>query len=239
MTNGKLALVTGANKGIGKEIARQLGDLGYTVAIGSRDLARGEAVATELGHGTFAVRLDVTDQESVRQAADRLARDHGRLDVLVNNAAIIPAGDDAAGEVAADVLRRAFETNVIGLMAVTQAMLPLLRKAGDARIVNLSSELASLTRVGDPASRMSTIRTLGYNSSKTAVNMATVMLANELRGSGVLVNAADPGNCATAMGGMDAPRTPARGATVAVRLATLGPDGPTGELHNEDGPLPW
>jgi NAD(P)-dependent dehydrogenase (short-subunit alcohol dehydrogenase family) len=136
-------------------------------------------------------------------------------------------------------LRAGFETNVFGLVATTQAMLPLLRSAKAARIVNLSSELASLTRVGDPESRMSTVLTTGYNTSKAAVNMVTVMLANELRSSGILVNAADPGNCATDMGGWDAPRTPAQGAAVVVRLATLPDDGPTGELHAEDGRLPW
>jgi NAD(P)-dependent dehydrogenase (short-subunit alcohol dehydrogenase family) len=142
-------------------------------------------------------------------------------------------------EIAADALRSGFETNVIGLVDVTQALLPVLRNADAARIVNLSTSLASFTQVGDPESRMSTVRTLAYNSSKAAVNMVTVMLANELRGTGILVNAADPGNCATDMGGWDAPRTPAQGAAVAVRLATLGPDGPTGESHADTGRLPW
>jgi NAD(P)-dependent dehydrogenase (short-subunit alcohol dehydrogenase family) len=159
--------------------------------------------------------------------------------VLVNNAAIIPAGDDAVSRIEADVLRSAFETNVLGLVAVTQAFLPLLRQADAARVVNLSTSLASFELVGDPESRMSTKRTLGYNASKAAVNMVTVMLANELRGSGILVNAADPGNCATDMGGWSAARTPAQGAAVAVRLATLGADGPTGYVYAEDGRLPW
>lgn len=128
---------------------------------------------------------------------------------------------------------------MIGLVSVTNALLPLMRKAGAARIVNLSGGLGSLTRVGDPGSRISTVRMLDYNSSKTVVNMVTVMLANELRGTGVLVNAADPGRRATQMGDLDADRTPAQGAAVAVRLATLGPDGATGELHDEAGRLPW
>jgi NAD(P)-dependent dehydrogenase (short-subunit alcohol dehydrogenase family) len=242
MNNHKIALVTGANKGIGREIARQLGELGYTVLVGSRDLARGEAAAKELvadGIEAEAVQLEVTDERSVRAAARTIERKHGRIDVLLNNAAIIPDGDTAASKIAADALRAAYETNVIGVVLTTTAMLPLLKKAEGARIVNMSSELASMTRVGDPESRMSTVLTLGYNSSKAAVNMVTVMLANELRGSGILVNAADPGNCATDMGGWDAPRTPAQGAAVVVRLATLGPDGPTGELHGESGRLPW
>lgn len=242
MSNQKIALVTGANKGIGKEIARQLGELGYTVLVGSRDLGRGEAAAKELvadGLAAAAVRLEVTDEDSVRAAAGWIDREHGRLDVLVNNAAIIPEGDAAVTRISADVLRSAFETNVIGLVGVTNAVLPLLRKATDARIVNLSTALASFTAVGDPESQMSQILTLGYNSSKAAVNMVTVMLANELRGTGILVNSADPGNCATEMGGWDAPRTPAEGAAVAVGLATLAPTGPTGRSHSEAGLLPW
>jgi NAD(P)-dependent dehydrogenase (short-subunit alcohol dehydrogenase family) len=238
MTEKKIALVTGANKGIGKEIARQLGEAGYRVLVGSRDLTRGEVAAKELPDAT-AIQLEVTDPESVQAAADTIAEQYGRLDVLINNAAILPAGDNAVSEIEAAVLREGFETNVIGLVAVTQAMLPLLRKAEQARVVNLSTSLASFTLVGDPASRMSTRRTLAYNATKAAVNMVTVMLANELRGTGILVNAADPGNCATDMGGWEAARTPAEGAAVAVRLATLDADGPTGQVHAEPGQLPW
>ncbi|WP_405056431.1 SDR family NAD(P)-dependent oxidoreductase [Kribbella sp. NBC_01505] len=238
MTENRIALVTGANKGIGKEIARQLGEAGYRVLVGSRDLARGQEAAGEL-EGAAAIQLEVTDPDSVQAAADSIAAEHGRLDVLVNNAAIIPVGDAAASEIEFGVLREGFETNVVGLLAVTQAMLPLLRKAEQARVVNLSTSLASFTLVGDPESRMSTKRTFAYNATKAAVNMVTVMLANELRGTGILVNAADPGNCATDMGGWGAARTPAQGAAVAVRLATLDADGPTGQVHTEEGQLPW
>ena len=242
MTEKRITLVTGANKGIGKEIARQLGEAGFVVLVGARDLARGEVAVKELvaeGFDAAAVQLEVTDDRSIGAAADLIDREYGRLDVLVNNAAIIPSGDDAVSRVESDVLRQAFETNVIGLVGTTRAMLPLLRKAERARIVNMSTSLASFTQVGDPESRMSTVLTLGYNSSKAAVNMVTVMLANKLRGTGILVNAADPGNCATDMGGWDAARTPAQGAAVAVRLATLGSDGATGEVHAEAGRLPW
>lgn len=240
--NTEIALVTGANKGIGKEIARQLGAAGFTVLAGSRDLARGAAAAKELvaeGYEVEAVQLDVTDAASVRAAAGRIEAEHGRLDVLVNNAAIIPRGDDAVSRIEGDVLREAFEVNVFGLVGVTQAMLPLLRKAEQARVVNMSTSLASFELVGDPESPYSTMLMLGYNASKAAVNMVTVMLANELRGNGILVNAADPGNCATDMGGWDAPRTPEQGAAVAVRLATLDASGPTGEVQAEEGRLPW
>ncbi|WP_433166860.1 SDR family oxidoreductase [Kribbella sp. CA-247076] len=242
MTTNRIALVTGANKGIGKEIARQLGQAGFTVLVGSRDVARGELAVKELvaeGQDAATIQLEVTDETSVRAAADRIETEYGRLDVLVNNAAVIPDGDDAVSRVRGDVLRAAFEINVIGLVGVTQAMLPLLRKAERARIVNLSTALASFELVGDPDSPLSELLTLGYNASKAAVNMVTVMLATELRGTGILVNAADPGNCATDMGGWDAPRTPQQGAAVAVRLATLGADGPSGEVHAEEGRLPW
>ncbi|QNE21160.1 SDR family oxidoreductase [Kribbella qitaiheensis] len=240
--NKKIALVTGATKGIGRQIVQQLGELGFTVLVGSRDLARGQATAKELkadGLDAEAIQLEVTDESSIRTAAKSIEQAHGRLDVLVNNAAIIAEGDTAASEIAADVLRKGYETNVVGLVAVTQAMLPLLRQADSARIVNLSTGLSSLTMVGDPEDRASTVKMAGYNSSKIAVNMVTVMLANELRGTGILVNAADPGKCATEMGGLDTPRTPAEGAAVAVRLATLAADGPTGQLHAESGRLPW
>jgi NAD(P)-dependent dehydrogenase (short-subunit alcohol dehydrogenase family) len=238
MTDNKIALVTGANKGIGKEIARQLGEAGYRVLVGSRDLAKGQQAAAEL-EGAVAVQLEVTDPESVQAAADTIAQEYGRLDVLVNNAAIIPVGDAGVAEIEAAVLRDGFDTNVVGLVAVTQAMLPLLRKAEQARVVNLSTSLASFTLVGDPESRFASRRTLAYNATKAAVNMVTVMLANELRGTGILVNAADPGNCATDMGGWQAARTPAQGAAVAVRLATLEADGPTGQVQDEAGQLPW
>ena len=242
MNTNKIALVTGANKGIGKEIARQLGQAGFTVLLGSRDVERGELAVKELvaeGLDAVGVQLEVTDEASVRAAAERVEMSYGRLDVLINNAAIIPAGDDAVSRIEAGALREAFETNVLGLVVVTQAFLPLLHKADAARIVNLSTSLASFEQVGDPESRMSTVLTLGYNSSKAAVNMVTVMLANELRGTGILVNAADPGNCATDMGGWSAARTPAQGAAVAVGLATLGADGPTGKVYAEEGRLAW
>jgi NAD(P)-dependent dehydrogenase (short-subunit alcohol dehydrogenase family) len=242
MTQQKIVVVTGATKGIGREIARQFGELGWIVLVGGRDLARAEAVVKELatdGAEAAAVRLEVTDEASAKQAAQWIEEKYGRLDVLVNNAAIIADGDGPVSEVPVESLRASFETNVLGLVATTQAMLPLLRKADGARVVNLSTELSSMARVGDPDSRMSTVLTTGYNTSKAAVNMVTVMLANELRADGILVNAADPGNCATDMGGWDAARTSAQGAAVAVRLATLPAGGPTGELHEETGRLPW
>src|SRR5215217_1410000 len=162
--NTKIALVTGANKGIGKEIARQLGQAGFTVLVASRDRVRGELAVKELvaeGSDAAGIQLEVTDEASVRSAAAQVESRYGRLDVLVNNAAILPADDDAVSRIAAGVLRSAFETNVLGLVGVTQAFLPLLRRAEEARIVNLSTSLASFELVGDPESRMSTRLTLG------------------------------------------------------------------------------
>jgi NAD(P)-dependent dehydrogenase (short-subunit alcohol dehydrogenase family) len=183
--------------------------------------------------------LDVADDASVEAAAKQVERSFGRLDVLVNNAGVVLPGDGPAVATPADVPLRTYDVNVAGVLRVTNAFLPLLRSAPSATIVNLTSELGSLALVGDPESSQSTFRSVAYTSSKSALNAATVAFANELRDEGILVNAADPGHCVTGMDGVDAPRTPAQGARVAVRLATLGPDGPTGQVHAEDGRLPW
>lgn len=183
--------------------------------------------------------LDVADPRSIAAAATRVGRESGKLDVLVNNAGIIDSGDGLPTATATEVLRQTYQTNVLGVAAVTNAFLPLLRAAGSSRVVNMSSALASLTLIGDPTAPEFQLQMLAYNSSKTAVNALTVMFANELRADGILVNAADPGHCATDMGGPTAPRTAAQGAAVAVRLALLGADGPSGELHGEAGRLPW
>jgi NAD(P)-dependent dehydrogenase (short-subunit alcohol dehydrogenase family) len=242
MTTPKLALVTGANRGIGKEIARQLGQLDHTVLVAARDAGRVRAAARALvdqGLDARPLELDVGDDASVAAAAKQVERDFGRLDVLVNNAGVIVSGDGPAVETTAEVLLATYDVNVAGVLRVTNAFLPLLRSAPSARVVNLTSELGSLALVGDPDGPQSAFRSVAYTTSKSALNAATVAFANELRDDGILVNAADPGHCATDMGGVDAPRTPAQGAAVAVRLATLGPDGPTGQVHADGGRLPW
>ncbi|HZH97339.1 MAG TPA: SDR family oxidoreductase, partial [Fimbriimonadaceae bacterium] len=195
MQNKPVALVTGANKGIGKEIARQLGAQGLTVLVGARDLERGEEAAAELkasGANSHAVRLDVTDEASIAEAARRIEEEFGGLDVLVNNAAI---AQDSVPPSQLDMatLRRTFETNVFGVVAVTQAMLPMLRKSSAGRIVNLSSGLASLAQNSDPDWAFDSVNLLAYNSSKTALNAVTVQFAKELRDTPIKVNAADPG----------------------------------------------
>jgi len=237
----RIALVTGANKGIGYEIARQLGQQGITVLIGARDEARGHEAASRLraeGIKAEHVRLDVLDHLTIDRAAGYIEGKYGKLDILVNNAGIFlqekpPSENDVA------TLLQVYDTNVFGVFQTTQAMLPLLRKSEGGRIVNMSSSLGSLTLNSDPGFELASFLVLGYNSSKTAVNALTVFFANELRNTPIKVNSADPGYCATDMTGHAGSRSPAEGAFAAVRLATLPPDGPTGAFFNEDGPVPW
>ena len=241
MAETKIALITGANKGIGKEIARQLGAQGITVLLGARDQGRGDQAAAELkqaGVDARAVHLDVTDEASIHAAAQRIEREFGRLDVLVNNAGIaLDTGD--LGVLDVETLRRTYETNVFGVFGVTKAMLPLLKKSQSGRIVNVSSGLGSLAQNGDPNWKHAGVRPLAYNSSKAALNMMTVIFAAELKGTPVKVNAADPGYTATDLNGHQGNRTVEQGASEAVRLATLPEDGPTGGYFDEDGPVPW
>jgi NAD(P)-dependent dehydrogenase (short-subunit alcohol dehydrogenase family) len=240
MSEGRIAVVTGANKGIGLEIARQLGREGVRVFIGSRDEARGQAAAEKLraeGLDAHPLRLDVTDEKSVAGAASRLQRE-GRLDILVNNAGIA-IDDGPPSRVSAEALRRTYETNVFGLVRVTQALLPLLRRSAAGRIVNLSSGLGSLTLNSDPSWPFASVKYLAYNSSKSAVNAITVQLAWELRDTPIKVNAADPGYVATDMNQHQGLRSVEQGAATPVRLALLPPEGPTGGYFNDEGPLPW
>src|SRR5262245_16317922 len=241
-THRRIALVTGANKGIGLEIARQLASRhSMIVLIGARDEARGREAADKLRAGEVDVRsiiLDVTDQRIIDAAAQRIDHEFGRLDVLVNNAGIF-IDPFPPSQVPMDVLRQTFETNVFGVVAVTQAMLPLLRHSLAGRIVNMSSGLGSLSQNNDPSWAFGDKKFLAYNSSKTALNAITIQFAAELKGSGIKVNAADPGYTATDMNRHQGFRTVEQGATAAVRLATLPADGPTGGYFDENGPLPW
>lgn len=250
MQNKPVALVTGANKGIGHEIATQLAARGFTVLVGARDKARGEAAAAKIGGDARHVALDVTSTESVAAAATWIRRELGRLDVLVNNAAIARSSSDgtALDEIVrsnqpstaslADV-RAVFETNVFGVIAVTQAMLPLLREAPAGRIVNVSSGAGSLTRVSDPAQPLARVGGVAYGPSKTALNAVTLAFALELENTAIKVNAACPGYTATDLNHHTGLRSVVEGAREPVRLALLGPDGPTGTFSNEAGRLPW
>ena len=237
-----IALVTGANKGIGKEISRQLAAKGILVLMGARDRERGEKAVADLRAQNLSVEfipIDVTSQASVDHAAAEVQRRHGRLDILVNNAGValdwVPAS-----ELTVELFRKTFETNVFGLFGVTKALLPLLKKSRHGRIVNLSSGLGSLTRNADPNNTLG-VRDmlLAYCSSKAALNMLTIHLANELKGAGIKVNSANPGYTATDMNQHRGPRTVAQGAATPVRLALLPDDGPTGGVFSDDGPEPW
>ncbi|MGI5321324.1 SDR family oxidoreductase [Actinomadura nitritigenes] len=247
----KVALVTGANKGIGRGAAAQLAAAGMTVLIGARDPRRGEEAAAALrepGGDVHAVALDVTDAASVRAAAKLVEERFGRLDVLVNNAGISGSGriapadahDQVPSTVDLDMVRRVFETNVFGVIAVTNAMLPLLRRSPEPRVVNVSSHAASLTIFSDPDGPMaSLLPSAAYSPSKSALNALTVQYANELRKDGVLVNAVAPGFVATDSNDHTGVLTVEQGAAVVVRLATAGADGPTGGFFGEEGPIPW
>ncbi|MDO3700943.1 SDR family oxidoreductase [Micromonospora sp. C28SCA-DRY-2] len=250
MTN-MIALVTGANKGIGFETARQLGARGMTVLVGARDAERGRAAERRLRDGGAQARflsLDVTDEESVATAAKLVAEEYGKLDVLVNNAGIVLGDGERAlpSETTLATLRRVYETNVFGVVAVTNALLPLLLRAPAARIVNVSSEVGSIGTITDPESFIWRLTSVPYPSSKAALNMVTAMYAKELRDTPVKVNAANPGYCATDFNGHTGFRSAEQGAEVSVHLATLPADGPSGQLwgHLADGGggygvLPW
>jgi NAD(P)-dependent dehydrogenase (short-subunit alcohol dehydrogenase family) len=247
----KVALVTGANKGIGRGVAARLAELGMTVLVGARDPGRGEEAAAELraaGGDVHAVTLDVTDQAGVREVAKLVEERFGRLDVLVNNAGITGSGqvspqdahDQVPSTVELELVREVFETNVFGVIAVTNAVLPLLRRSPAPRVVNVSSHAASLTLTGDPDGPFAALLpSAAYSPSKSALNALTVQYANELRGDGILVNAVAPGYVDTDSNNHTGFLTVAQGAAVVVRLATLGADGPTAGFFGEDGPLPW
>ena len=256
MEHTTISLVTGGNKGIGREIAGQLAALGHTVVIAARSAEQGERAAAELratGADAASVVLDVTDPGSATAAAAAIEARFGRLDVLVNNAGMAaPAGSTLAHQRPStadlDVLRRIFETNLFGVLTVTNALLPLLRRSSAARIVNVSSSSASLTALTDPAVGAVVYAGLsvdelpvvaGYMPSKAALNALTIAYAQDLRAEGILVNAVDPGFCATDLNGHRGHRTAAQGAVAAVRMATVGVGGPTGTFTDDQGTVPW
>ena len=242
MSEQTIALVTGANKGIGYEIAAGLGALGWSVGVGARDAERGEAAVQKLragGADAFAVPLDVTDDASVAAAAALIEERDGRLDVLVNNAGVTgDPGRQLPTMVDLAAVRTAVETNVIGVIRVTNAMLPLLRRSASPRIVNMSSSVGSLTLQSAPGSQTGPI-SAAYAPSKTFLNGVTVQYARELRDTNILINAANPGYCATDLNGFRGTRTPEQGAAIAIRLATLPDGGPTGGFFEDDGVVPW
>lgn len=244
MSSKKIALVTGANKGIGFETVRQLAAKGITVLLGARDEKRGAEAAAKLrGEGLDVdfLQLDVNDTASQDSAAKVIADKYGKLDILINNAGVAQDFRISASQATLDQWRTTFETNVFSLVSLTQKLLPLVKKSDAGRIVNLTSILGSLTMHSDPKSPIALASSSGtaYNASKAAVNMFTVNLANELKGTSVKVNAAHPGWVKTDMGGEEAPLEVADGAKTSVILATLPDDGPTGGYFFLHDKLPW
>ena len=240
----KVALVTGANKGIGLEVSRQLGEAGYTVLLGSRDAARGEKAAESLRGEGIDVRVISVDLEHAAESGAAVAaivgREFGHLDALINNAALFEKGDGLASAISTDDLRSTFETNFFGVVAFTQPLLTLLRAAESARIVNVSSGLGSLAINANPSHPFYHAKALAYNASKAALNMFTLALAYDLRDTPIKVNSANPGYTSTDMTNHAAgAQTVEQGAAEIVRLAQLPDDGPTATFSGNNGMVPW
>ncbi|HEY5212283.1 MAG TPA: SDR family oxidoreductase [Acidobacteriaceae bacterium] len=245
MSEVNVALITGANKGLGLETGRQLGKLGYTVLLGSRDALKGEVAARQLrddGVDARVVKLDVTKQSDIDASAGQIASEFGKLDVLVNNAGVmIEKGwtKNTTSETTMENLRATFEANVFAIFAVTKAMLPLLLKSEAGRIVNVSSILGSVSLQAAKGSPTYSTKLFAYNASKAALNMLTISLAHELRNTKIKVNSAHPGWVKTDLGGSAAPMSVVDGAKTGVQLATLGEDGPTGGFFHTGKEIPW
>ncbi|MGV3616479.1 MAG: SDR family NAD(P)-dependent oxidoreductase [Fimbriimonas sp.] len=251
MNHSRIALVTGANQGVGFQVAKELVAHGATVLVGSRNFERGEAAAREIGDGAIPIQIDVTDGASIAAAAERIRTEFGRLDLLVNNAAISNTrkGDMSLAEytqvsqasvVPIEEVRAIWDTNVFGVLAVYQAMLPLLRESADARIVNVSSSVGSLTLNADPATPFRAIFTPGYSASKTALNAITLAMKIELESTGIKVNLVTPGYTSTSLNGFEGTESIEEGSREVVRVALLGPDGPNGTYTMwENVTIPW
>lgn len=241
----QIALVTGGNKGLGKEVVRQLAKHGMTVYLGSRDTGRGEAAARSLveeGLDVIPLRLDVTENESVASAASELQRVHGRLDVLVNNAGVLVSRP--AFDITADDMKDTYDTNVFGVVRMIRAMLGLLQPSVAPRIINVASTTASLTLSSDATTMFGREDTIvAYASSKAAVTMLTIQYANAFRRSGphahIKINAATPGYIATDLNNHSGNRTVEQGSQIIVQLATLPQDGPSGGFFNDAGAVAW
>jgi NAD(P)-dependent dehydrogenase (short-subunit alcohol dehydrogenase family) len=239
MTQLKVALITGANKGLGLETAKQLAGLGYEVLLGARKAAEGQAAAASIGSTAHFIPLDMSNPETFRAAAKFIEEKFGKLDVLVNNAGIGPDNGMSPSQAPIELIRQTFETNVFALVELTQILLPLLRKSDAGRIVDVSSVLGSLNLNSDFTAQLGDWRSFGYNGSKAAVNMFTATLAFELKDTPIKVNSAHPGWVKTDLGGDGAPLEVTDGAKTSVRLATLPADGPTGSFFHMDDKLPW
>ncbi len=245
MHEGKIAFITGANRGIGFETAKRLSELGMTVVIGSRDLAKGEEAVKKLellGFKAEAIKYDANSEDSAPKAFAYFEQKYGKLDILINNAGMCAEplfGNESSSTISSDTLLQTFQTNFFDVVNLTQTLLPLIRKSSAGRIVNLSSILASLTLHSMPNSPIDPAKAFAYNASKTALNAFTVHLAHELRNSPIKVNSAHPGWVKTELGGMNAPMEVADSYKTSVHLATLDENGPSGGFFHEGEALPW
>jgi len=244
MSVKKVALISGANKGIGFETARQLGKQGITVLLGARDLAKGEVAAAALkkeGLDARALKLDVVNPADVKAVAEKIEKEFGRLDILINNAGVMlePIGGNNASTVSDETVRKTFDTNFFAVIAVTRALLPLLQKSDAGRIVNVSSILGSLTLHATEGSPIYEAKALAYDASKAALNAYTIHLAHQLKGTKIKVNSAHPGWVKTDMGTDAAPMEIVDGAKTEVQLATLPATGPTGGYFHMGEAISW
>lgn len=251
MPTERIALITGANQGVGKQVAKELAAAGVTVYVGSRDLARGEAAAAEIGDGATAIQIDVTDLDSIAAAAATIDERHGRLDLLVSNAGISNAGGgdltpeqnaarSKASTASLDEIRAVWDVNVFGVLAVYQAMLPLLRKGVDARIVTVSSGVGSLTANADPAYPYHSMYGPVYPASKAAENAMVLAMMVELEDTDIKINLVSPAYTSTALNNFSGTESIEDGSREVVRVAMLGPKGPTGTFTRwENTTIPW
>lgn len=242
----KIALITGANKGLGLEMSRQLGHQGITILLAARDLSKGEAAAKALsaeGIDVRPIQLDVVDPAEIAATVELIEKDYGHLDILINNAGVLLEGGELIGNttetVSPELLQTTFKTNFFAVVSLTQTLLPLLKKAPAARIVNMSSILGSLTFHSKPDSPIYNSKRLAYDASKAALNSFTIHLAHALQGTNIKVNSAHPGWVKTEMGTDDATMEIPEGGQTGVTLATLPADGPTGGYFHLGKPLPW
>lgn len=252
MPNTRIALITGANQGVGLQVAKELVANGVTVLVGSRDFAKGETAAKQIGPGASAIQIDVTDSASIAAAAERIRTEFGRLDLLVQNAGISNTGRDPnidiqeyakntrASNVALAEVRAIWDTNVFGVLAVHQAMLPLLRLSSDARIVIVSSGVGSLATNADPAFPFHKMYGPGYAASKTALNGIALAMMIELEGTGIKLNIVSPAFTATNLNNFAGTESIEDGSREVVRVALLGPDGAAGTFTRWDNQtIPW
>ena len=253
MNDKRIALITGANQGVGFQVAKELAAHGVTVLVGSRNFERGETAAREIGPGAIAIQIDVTDQASILAAAARVRKEFGRLDLLVNNAGISSTNANKVGlslqerakttrpsNVPLDEVRAVWETNVFGVLAVYQAMLPLLRESSDARIVNVSSGVGSMTVNSNPSFPYRKMFGPVYSASKVALNAMTLAMMIELEGTGIKVNLVSPGFTKTNLNNYEGIESLEDGSREVVRVALLGPEGPTGTFTTwENATVPW